>query len=118
MLLVLRLLGGNPLTFAGLAGMGDLVATCISPLSRNRHVGEELGKGRSLEEIVAETKMVAEGVKTSRAVVRLADKLDVDVPIAEHVCKVIYDGMSPQEMLTALMEREARPELEGIDDDA
>ena len=111
-------MGGNPLTFAGLAGMGDLVATCISPLSRNRHVGEELGKGRSLEEIVAETKMVAEGVKTSRAVVRLADKLDVDVPIAEHVCKVIYDGMSPQEMLTALMEREARPELEGIDDDA
>jgi glycerol-3-phosphate dehydrogenase (NAD(P)+) len=111
-------MGGNPLTFAGLAGMGDLIATCISPLSRNRHVGEELGKGRSLAEIVAETKMVAEGVKTSRAVVRVGEKLDVDVPIAEHVCKVLYDGMSPQDMLRSLMEREARPELEGIDDDA
>jgi glycerol-3-phosphate dehydrogenase (NAD(P)+) len=111
-------MGGNPLTFAGLAGMGDLIATCTSPLSRNRYVGEELGKGRSLEEIVAETKMVAEGIKTSRAVVRLAEKLDVDVPIAEHVCRVIYDGMSPQDMVRSLMEREARPELEGIDDDA
>ena len=111
-------MGGNPLTFAGLAGMGDLVATCTSRLSRNRHVGEQLGRGRSLDEIVAETKMVAEGVRTSRAVVRLAEKLDVDVPIAEHVCKVIYDGMSPQDMARSLMEREARPELEGIDDDA
>jgi glycerol-3-phosphate dehydrogenase (NAD(P)+) len=81
-------------------------------------VGEQLGRGRSLDEIVAETKMVAEGVRTSRAVVRLAEKLDVDVPIAEHVCKVIYDGMSPQDMARSLMEREARPELEGIDDDA
>jgi len=111
-------MGGNPLTFAGLAGMGDLIATCISPLSRNRHVGEELGKGRSLEEIVAETKMVAEGVKSSRGVVRLAEKLGVDVPIAEHVCRVLYDGMTPQDMVRSLMEREARPELEGLDDDA
>jgi glycerol-3-phosphate dehydrogenase (NAD(P)+) len=111
-------MGGNPLTFAGLAGMGDLIATCTSPLSRNRHVGEELGKGRTIEEIVEETRMVAEGIKTSRAVVRLGEKLDVDVPIAEHVCKVIYNGMSPQDMVRSLMEREARPELEGIDDDA
>jgi glycerol-3-phosphate dehydrogenase (NAD(P)+) len=111
-------MGGNPLTFAGLAGMGDLIATCISPLSRNRHVGEELGKGRTIDEIISEMKMVAEGVKTSRAVVRLGQKVDVDVPIAEHVCKVIYDGLSPKEMVKALMERGAKPELHGLDDDA
>jgi glycerol-3-phosphate dehydrogenase (NAD(P)+) len=111
-------MGGNPLTFAGLAGMGDLIATCISPLSRNRHVGEELGKGRTIDEIVSEMKMVAEGVRTSRAVVRLGEKLGVDVPIAEHVCKVIYDGLSPKEMLKSLMERDAKPELHGLDDDA
>jgi glycerol-3-phosphate dehydrogenase (NAD(P)+) len=111
-------MGGNPLTFAGLAGMGDLIATCISPLSRNRHVGEELGKGRTIDQIQAEMKMVAEGVRTSRAVVRLGQELDVDVPIAEHVCKVIYDGMDPKEMVRALMERDAKPELHGLDDDA
>jgi glycerol-3-phosphate dehydrogenase (NAD(P)+) len=111
-------MGGNPLTFAGLAGMGDLIATCISPLSRNRHVGEELGKGRKIDEIVAEMKMVAEGVRTSRAVVRLGENLGVDVPIAEHVCKVIYDGMSPEELVRSLMERDAKPELHGLDDDA
>jgi glycerol-3-phosphate dehydrogenase (NAD(P)+) len=110
-------MGGNPLTFAGLAGMGDLIATCISPLSRNRHVGEELGKGRTIDEIVSETRMVAEGVRTSRAVVRLGEKLGVDVPIAEHVCKVIYDGMSPTDMVKALMERDAKPELHGLEDD-
>ena len=111
-------IGGNPLTFAGLAGMGDLIATCISPLSRNRHVGEELGRGRKIDEIVAATKMVAEGVRTSRAVVRLGERLGVDVPIAEHVCRVIYDGMSPAEMVRSLMERDAKPELHGLDDDA
>ena len=110
-------MGGNPLTFAGLAGMGDLVATCISPLSRNRHVGEELGKGRKLDEITGEMKMVAEGVKTSRSVVRLAERVGVEVPIAEHVCRLLYEGMSPDEMVASLMQREAKPELHGIDDE-
>jgi glycerol-3-phosphate dehydrogenase (NAD(P)+) len=109
-------LGGNPLTFAGLAGMGDLVATCISKLSRNRGVGEELGKGRSLEEIVSEMQMVAEGVKTSRAVQALASRVGVDVPITDHVVKVLYEGVSPQDMVLSLMLRSAKPELAGIQD--
>lgn len=109
-------MGGNPLTFAGLAGMGDLIATCYSPLSRNRHVGEQLGRGRSLEEIVTEMNMVAEGVKTSRAVVDLAGREGVEVPISEHVVKVIYEGVSAQEMVLSLMLRQAKPELHGMSD--
>jgi glycerol-3-phosphate dehydrogenase (NAD(P)+) len=106
--------GGNPLTFAGLAGMGDLVATCISKLSRNRHVGEELGRGRKLEEIVAEMNMVAEGIKTSRAVLALAQREGVDVPLCEHVVKVLYEGVAPADMVLSLMLRSAKPELHGI----
>ncbi len=108
-------MGGNPLTFAGLAGMGDLVATCTSKLSRNRYVGEQLGKGRKLDEIVAEMNMVAEGIKTSRAVVDLAERIGVEVPISEHVVKVLYEGVSPEEMVLSLMLREAKPELRGME---
>jgi glycerol-3-phosphate dehydrogenase (NAD(P)+) len=107
-------LGGEPLTFSGLAGMGDLVATCISRLSRNRHVGEELGNGRKLEDIVGEMNMVAEGVKTSRPVVALGQREGVEMPIAEHVVKVLYEGKTAAEVLPALMRREAKPELHGI----
>jgi glycerol-3-phosphate dehydrogenase (NAD(P)+) len=89
--------------------------TCTSPLSRNRHVGEELGKGRKVEEIVGEMSMVAEGVKTSRVVVELADRQGVAMPISEHVVKVLYDGMSPDEALASLMTREAEPEFHGLD---
>jgi glycerol-3-phosphate dehydrogenase (NAD(P)+) len=107
-------LGADPLTFAGLAGMGDLVATCISKLSRNRGVGEELGRGRSLDAIVADTRMVAEGVKTSRAVGALGQREGVDLPLAEHVVKVLYEGVSPGDMVLSLMLRSAKPELHGI----
>jgi glycerol-3-phosphate dehydrogenase (NAD(P)+) len=107
-------LGANPLTFAGLAGMGDLVATCISTLSRNRHVGEELGHGRKLDDIVGEMNMVAEGVKTSRAVVALAEREGVEVPLCEHVVKVLYEGVTPADMVLSLMLRSAKPELHGI----
>jgi glycerol-3-phosphate dehydrogenase (NAD(P)+) len=107
-------MGGNPLTFAGLAGMGDLIATCYSPLSRNRHVGEQLGRGRRLEDIVEEMSMVAEGVKTSRAVTELGAQLGVEVPISEHVVKVLYQGEPAQDMVASLMLRQAKPELEGI----
>jgi len=107
-------LGADPLTFAGLAGMGDLVATCISPLSRNRRVGEELGRGRKLDDIVTETRMVAEGVKTSRAVLALGEREDVDLPLTEHVVKVLYEGVSPRDMVLSLMLRSAKPELHGI----
>jgi glycerol-3-phosphate dehydrogenase (NAD(P)+) len=107
-------MGGKALTFAGLAGMGDLIATCTSKLSRNRHVGEELGKGRQLEEIVSEMNMVAEGVKTSRVVVELGERHSVSMPISEHVVKVLYEGVSPDEALASLMTREAEPEFHGI----
>jgi glycerol-3-phosphate dehydrogenase (NAD(P)+) len=89
-----RAMGGKPLTFAGLAGMGDLIATCTSPLSRNHHVGEALGKGKKLDDIIAEMNMVAEGVKTSRVVVEMAQRQDLPMPISEHVVKVLYEGMS------------------------
>ena len=108
-------LGGNPLTFAGLAGMGDLIATCVSKLSRNRFVGEELGKGRKLDDVVAEMNMVAEGVKSSRPLCELARTHGVEVPIAEHVVKVLYEGVSPHEMVASLMLRQAKPEIYGLE---
>jgi glycerol-3-phosphate dehydrogenase (NAD(P)+) len=107
-------LGGQPLTFSGLAGMGDLVATCMSRQSRNRHVGEQLGKGRTIEEIISEMNMVAEGVKTSRAVVGLASSVNVEMPIAEEITAVIDGKQTVAEALQRLMERDAGHELEGI----
>lgn len=103
-------LGADPMTFSGLAGLGDLVATCSSPLSRNRTVGEQLGRGRTLDEVVGEMRMVAEGVKSSRSILDLAHKHDVDMPITAAVVKVLYDGMTPQDMLRSLMSREAKAE--------
>jgi glycerol-3-phosphate dehydrogenase (NAD(P)+) len=82
-------MGGEPATLAGLAGMGDLVATCMSPQSRNRHVGEQLGLGRSLEEVLGEMRMVAEGVKTAATVVELADRHAVPMPIARTIHDVV-----------------------------
>jgi glycerol-3-phosphate dehydrogenase (NAD(P)+) len=107
-------LGGEPLTFSGLAGMGDLVATCISRQSRNRHVGEQLGKGRTIDEITTEMNMVAEGVKTSRAVVDLARAHGVEMPIAEEVVAVLYEGKKAADVITSLMRRQSRAELHGI----
>jgi glycerol-3-phosphate dehydrogenase (NAD(P)+) len=107
-------LGGQALTFAGLAGMGDLVATCMSRQSRNRHVGEELGKGRTLDEIISEMNMVAEGVKTSRAVVGLARSVGVEMPIAEEITAVLDGKKTVAQALAGLMERDAGHELEGI----
>jgi glycerol-3-phosphate dehydrogenase (NAD(P)+) len=107
-------LGGEPLTFSGLAGMGDLVATCISRQSRNRFVGEELGKGRTIEEIVAAMNMVAEGVKTSKAVVELAARAGIEMPIAEQVVAVLYEGKRAADIIPALMQRQSKAELHGI----
>ncbi|HEV3451676.1 MAG TPA: NAD(P)H-dependent glycerol-3-phosphate dehydrogenase [Acidimicrobiia bacterium] len=107
-------LGGESLTFSGLAGMGDLVATCTSPKSRNRHVGVELGRGRSLDEIVAETNMVAEGVKSTGAVLELAARHGIDMPIAAMVGAVLYEGRRPADLVPTLMLREAKAELHGI----
>jgi glycerol-3-phosphate dehydrogenase (NAD(P)+) len=107
-------LGGNPLTFSGLAGMGDLVATCTSSQSRNRHVGEELGRGRSLDEIIAEMSMVAEGVKSSKALLEIAIEHGVEMPIIEHVVKVLHEGMDVRAMAGALMGRDPKSEFHGI----
>lgn len=107
-------LGGNPLTFSGLAGMGDLVATCTSTQSRNRTVGVELGKGRKIDDIVADMKMVAEGVKSTAAVLELAQRHRVEMPIAEQVGAVLYEGKRAEDLVTALMLREAKAELHGI----
>ncbi len=103
-------LGGNPLTFSGLAGMGDLVATCMSRQSRNRHVGEAIAQGATLDEVVADMRMVAEGVKTSKAVVELAGRHHVEVPIAQQVVAVLYGGRKAVDVIPALMGRVARPE--------
>ncbi len=94
--------------------MGDLVATCTSPLSRNRTVGVALGEGRTLDEIVAEMRMVAEGVKTTEAVLALAERHGVEMPIALMVGRVLYENMRPEEMTEGLMGRAPKAELHGI----
>jgi glycerol-3-phosphate dehydrogenase (NAD(P)+) len=103
-------LGADPLTFSGLAGLGDLVATCTSPLSRNRTLGERLGRGETLEQIQAQKSQTAEGVKSCRSILDLAVKHDVDMPITAHVVRVVHEGMTPQEMVRGLMSREAKSE--------
>ncbi len=107
-------IGANPLTLSGLAGMGDLVLTCTGGLSRNRSVGFKLGQGYSLEEILGEMNMVAEGVKTSKSVHSLAGELGVEMPICEQVYKVLYEDKSTREAVSDLMSRELKPELQGL----
>jgi glycerol-3-phosphate dehydrogenase (NAD(P)+) len=108
-------LGGERITIAGLAGVGDLVATCTSSLSRNRMVGEQLGRGRSLEEIMAEMRMVAEGVKTARPLLELAAAHGVEMPIGEQVAAVLEGATSPGDAILTLMSRSAKPEFDGFE---
>jgi len=103
-------LGADPYTFSGLAGLGDLVATCSSPLSRNRTFGEELGRGRTVAEITASSRQVAEGVKSCASIQDLAAAHGVEMPIVEQVAGVIAGRLTPAEMITALMSRSAKPE--------
>jgi glycerol-3-phosphate dehydrogenase (NAD(P)+) len=105
-------LGAEPLTFAGLAGMGDLVATCTSPLSRNRTFGENLGRGLTVEQVIARTRQTAEGVKSCSSIHDLALKHDVAAPITEHVVKVVADGMTVTEMMTSLLASDPKHELD------
>jgi len=107
-------MGGRPLTFAGLAGMGDLVATCISAQSRNRQVGVALGQGRRLDEATAEMRSVAEGIKTTPAVLALAARHGIEMPIAAMVGRVLDEGSQPADLVAGLMGREAKAELHGI----
>jgi glycerol-3-phosphate dehydrogenase (NAD(P)+) len=107
-------MGGEALTLSGLAGMGDLIATCISKQSRNRYVGEQLGLGRTIDEITAEMNMVAEGVKTSAVVMELAQEHDVDLPIAGEVYRVVHEGQSAADAYRGLLSRRIRSEMHGI----
>jgi glycerol-3-phosphate dehydrogenase (NAD(P)+) len=105
-------LGANPLTLMGLAGLGDLVATCSSPLSRNRTFGEKLGQGMTAEEIYASTRQVAEGAKSCASLLDLARRTGVDAPIAEHVDAVIRGEMSATDMMASFIGRETKAEID------
>ena len=102
--------GGKLETLMGLAGLGDLVLTCTGSLSRNRFVGEELGKGKTLDQITSGMNEVAEGIKTSRAVKHLAESANIEMPITNEVCAVLYEGKSPREAVTQLMSRPLKSE--------
>jgi glycerol-3-phosphate dehydrogenase (NAD(P)+) len=108
-------MGGNPLTFSGLAGLGDLVATCSSPLSRNRHVGEQLGRGRSIDVVLAELRSVAEGVPAAPVTVALAAEHGVEVPIAVQVADVLAGRTTAADAYRNLLGRRRREELYGLD---
>ena len=103
-------MGADPQTFAGLAGIGDLLVTCMSAHSRNRYFGEKIGQGQSLEAIEAEMDMVAEGVRTTRSIRALAQQHGVEMPIAEGVHAVLFEGATPDEVMDALMTRPAKRE--------
>ena len=103
-------MGGRPSTFAGLAGMGDLIATCMSSESRNHRVGLGLGRGKTIDEIVSEMNMVAEGVKSTKGILALADRYAIEMPIAGQVGRVLYDDASVPEAIALLMGRSAKPE--------
>ncbi|GHD22350.1 NAD(P)H-dependent glycerol-3-phosphate dehydrogenase [Nocardiopsis kunsanensis] len=107
-------LGADEHTLSGLAGMGDLVATCSSPLSRNRTFGEKLGAGMTLDEVVAQTKQTAEGVKSSESVLGLGWAHGVDMPITESVVKMMHHDLSPAEALVGFMSRSTKPERYGV----
>ena len=102
--------GAQLLTFAGLAGLGDVMATCSSPLSRNRRVGEELARGRKLPDILADMGAVAEGVNTTVAALEMAERLEVDMPITRLMSQVLFEGLPAAECIPALMERPPRSE--------
>lgn len=107
-------LGAAPITFGGLAGVGDLMATCGSPRSRNNRVGYRLGQGRTIEQIAAEMNMVAEGVKTTRAVLDLATRRRVEMPIAEAVGGMLYNRRTVHQAMSSLMDRQPTSEARGI----
>ena len=105
-------LGAHPLTFLGLAGVGDLILTCTGDLSRNRTVGYKLGQGKKLAEILAEMKMVAEGVKTTRSVYNLVKQKNVDMPICQQMYRILYEDQPPQKALAEMMQRELKHEMD------
>ncbi|MEJ5358217.1 MAG: NAD(P)H-dependent glycerol-3-phosphate dehydrogenase [Desulfobacterales bacterium] len=105
-------LGANPRTFTGLAGYGDLILTCTGELSRNHTLGRRIAEGRKLSELLAETRSVAEGVHTARAVHQLSEKLGVEMPICRQVYRILYEDLPPPVALAELMTRNLKPELD------
>lgn len=103
-------LGAKPETFSGLSGIGDVIVTCMSKYSRNRYVGEQIGKGKSLKQILSEMEMVAEGVPTAKSVYILSQKVNVEVPICTEVYKILYEGKDPILATTDLMTRQPKEE--------
>ena len=106
-------LGAKRETFAGLSGLGDLVTTCISKYSRNRFVGEQIGKGKTLDQVLKEMTMVAEGVKTTKSAYQLSIKHKVEMPITEQVYKVLFEDKQPQQAIAELMTRDPKSEIWG-----
>ncbi len=106
--------GAHPLTFAGLAGIGDLIATCASPLSRNHQLGQRIGTGEKLEQILSSTHTVAEGVYTTQAALKLAERYQVELPITYQLSLVLFEGHDPYEAIIELMARDPKHEWEGI----
>jgi glycerol-3-phosphate dehydrogenase (NAD(P)+) len=104
-------LGANPQTLSGLSGMGDLVLTCTSELSRNHSVGVRLGRGEQIPVILSSMPTIAEGVRTCRSVFSLARQLDIDMPIVEQVYALLYEGKPPSQVVTDLLTREVKPEF-------
>jgi len=109
-------LGGDVLTFAGLAGVGDLLATCTSERSRNRQVGVRLGRGEQIDAIVDGMQMVAEGVRSSEAILKLAQSHNVEMPITHGVVEVCRNGQDIRDVVKALLSRDAKPETYGLGD--
>jgi len=103
-------LGAEPMTFAGLAGVGDLVATCMSPLSRNRTFGENLGRGMAIDDVIAITRQTAEGVKSCDSILDLARRHGAAVPITEHVVKVVHEGMTVKDMVLSILASDPKHE--------
>ncbi|HEX6479420.1 MAG TPA: NAD(P)H-dependent glycerol-3-phosphate dehydrogenase [Ktedonobacteraceae bacterium] len=106
--------GAHPLTFSGLAGIGDLIATCVSPLSRNHRLGQRLATGEKLQDILASTHEVAEGIYTTRAALQLAARFHVEMPITSQLGLVLFEGLDPKKAVSELMMRDLKDEMEGI----
>ena len=106
--------GAHPMTFIGLAGIGDLIATCASPLSRNQQLGRRLAAGEKLEDILTSTHSVAEGIYTTRAALQLAKRYDVELPITQQLSMVLFEGLDPHKAVPELMMRDPKSEMEGM----
>jgi glycerol-3-phosphate dehydrogenase (NAD(P)+) len=105
-------MGANPRTFTGLAGIGDLILTCTGTLSRNHTIGHKIGQGEKLSDLLAQMRMVAEGVKTARSVYNLSRRIGVEMPICTEIYRILYEDLPPLEAVQRLMTRDLKHELD------